>query len=92
MDFQYVELSSLLRQVRVEGVTRASEARGGFVPDNAPGVGPADPAAHWYWLEAPALARAAGLPPDTPLIEAVTDAHPRWDTRVVADSLPVHGR
>lgn len=67
-----------LTQVRVEGVTRASEARGGFVPDNVPGASPTDPASHWYWLEGPALAKAAGLPPDTPLVEAITDAHPRY--------------
>ncbi len=69
-----------LLQVRIEGVTRTSEARGGFVPDNVPGAGPADPGAHWYWLEGPALARAAGLPPDTPLMEAVVDEHARWAT------------
>jgi cytochrome oxidase assembly protein ShyY1 len=72
-----------VEQVRVEGVMRASEARGGFVPDNVPGAGPGDPAAHWYWLEGPALARAAGLPPDTPLIEAVTDTHPRWHSQAL---------
>lgn len=43
-----------------------SEARSSFVPDNLPDRG------EWFWIDVPALAAAAGLPHDTPLIEAVT--------------------
>lgn len=50
-------------QVVVEGVTRASEPRSSFVPDNVP----ADK--RWFWVDVPALAAAAGLPPETPLVE-----------------------
>ena len=64
-------------QVRVEGVLRSSEQQGRFVPDNVPGSGPSDSRAHWYWLDGPAIARAAGLPPDTPLLEQVVDRRPQ---------------
>jgi len=56
-------------QVAVDGVVRASENRGGFVPDN---VGE-----QWYWIDVPAMAVACGLPPDTPLIELLTDTSQR---------------
>ena len=58
-----------LTQVSVEGVVRTSEKRGGFVPDNAGEL--------WYWLDVPAMARAGGLPPETPLIELLTDTSER---------------
>ena len=51
-------------QVHVEGVIRESEKPSSFVPENSPSKG------EWYWVDVPAMARAAGLPPDTPLIEA----------------------
>ena len=51
-------------QVHVEGVIRESEKPSSFVPENSPTKG------EWYWVDVPAMARAAGLPPDTPLIEA----------------------
>lgn len=47
----------------MEGVTRVSEPRSSFVPDNNPGKG------EWYWVDVPALAQAAGLPPETQLVE-----------------------
>lgn len=50
----------------IEGVVMRSEARNSFVPDNLPDRG------EWFWIDAPALAAAAGLPHDTPLVEAVT--------------------
>lgn len=53
----------------VDGVVRASENRGGFVPDN---VGE-----QWYWLDVPAMARACGLPPETPFVELLTDTSER---------------
>ena len=56
-------------QVSVDGVVRASENRGGFVPDN---VGE-----QWYWLDVPAMACACGLPPETPLVELLTDTSER---------------
>jgi hypothetical protein len=52
-----------IQVVRVEGIVRASEPRGSFVPDNDPAAG------QWFWVDVPALAKAAGLPPETPLIE-----------------------
>ena len=45
------------------GVTRSSEPRSSFVPDNNPAKG------EWYWLEVPSMAKAAGLPPDTQMIQ-----------------------
>ena len=53
-----------LVQVHVEGVIRESEQPSSFVPENSPSK------AEWYWVDVPAMARTAGLPPDTPLIEA----------------------
>lgn len=50
-------------QVHLEGVIRDSEKPSSFVPDNSPSK------AEWYWLDVPAMAKAAGLPPDTPMIE-----------------------
>ena len=47
----------------MEGVTRGSEKRSVFVPDNNPAKG------EWFWIDVPALAVAAGLPPETPLVE-----------------------
>ncbi|CAL5222265.1 g4603 [Coccomyxa viridis] len=52
-------------KVHVEGVIRESEKPSSFVPENSPSKG------EWYWVDVPAMARAAGLPPDTPLIEVV---------------------
>jgi len=52
--------------VTVEGVTRSSEPRSSFVPDNVPAKG------EWYWIEVPAIAKAAGLPQDTQLIEVLS--------------------
>ena len=49
-------------------VVRASEAPSRFVPQNNPS------ASAWHWLDATALAVAAGLPPDTVLLEAVTES------------------
>ena len=53
----------LALQVHLEGVIRDSEKPSSFVPDNSPSK------AEWYWLDVPAMAKAAGLPPDTPMIE-----------------------
>lgn len=52
-------------QVQIIGVTRSSEDRSSFVPDNDPAKG------EWYWLDVPALAKAAGLPPDTDLVQVL---------------------
>lgn len=59
-----------LVQVHVEGVIRESEKPSSFVPENSPSK------AEWYWVDVPAMARAAGLPPDTPLIEAKSPRPP----------------
>ena len=56
-------------QVVVEGIIRRSEKPGNFVPANAP--------PQWYWLDAPALAAAAQLSLDTPLLEVIADATAR---------------
>jgi cytochrome oxidase assembly protein ShyY1 len=53
----------------VEGVVRGSETPGSFVPANSP--------PQWYWLDAPAMAGAAQLPPETPLVEVIADATAR---------------
>ena len=50
-------------QVQLEGIVRSSEKPSQFVPANEPGVG------RWFWVDAPALAAACKLPPDTPLVE-----------------------
>lgn len=50
-------------QVQIVGVTRSSEPRNSFVPDNNPAKD------EWYWLEVPAMAKAAGLPPDTQMVQ-----------------------
>jgi surfeit locus 1 family protein len=51
--------------VEVEGVLRGSERPGAFVPPNEPA------ARRWFALDARALAAAAGLPADAPLVEEV---------------------
>ena len=52
-------------QVVVEGIVRRSETPGSFVPANAP--------PQWYWLDAPGMAAAAQLPPETQLVEVIAD-------------------
>lgn len=59
--------------VKTEAVVRASETKGRFTPENDPEKGV------WYWLDAPAIARACGLPEDTPLIQAVSGRRERDD-------------
>ena len=49
--------------MELEGVTRSSEKRSSFVPDNNPARG------EWFWVDVPALAAHADLPPETPLVE-----------------------
>ena len=49
-------------------MTRSSEKRSSFVPDNNPARG------EWFWVDVPALAAHADLPPETPLVEV--GAHP----------------
>jgi surfeit locus 1 family protein len=51
--------------MRVVGVVRGSETPSSFVPDNATSSG------EWFWLDVPALAAAAHVPPGTPLVEAL---------------------
>lgn len=51
--------------MRVVGVVRGSETPSSFVPDNATASG------EWFWLDVPALAAAAHVPPGTPLVEAL---------------------
>lgn len=49
--------------VKFMGVVRGSESPSSFVPDNT--------ASEWFWLDVPALAVAAHLPPDTLLVEVL---------------------
>ena len=49
--------------VSVKGLLRSSEKPSGFVPPNS-GV-------EWFWIDVPALAAAAGLPPSTRLVEVI---------------------
>jgi surfeit locus 1 family protein len=53
--------------VEVEGVVRLGEDPGTFVPANDPGGGA------WFFLDPRQLAAAAGLPPGTALVEAISD-------------------
>ncbi|CAL8465270.1 g4805 [Coccomyxa elongata] len=53
-------------RVQIVGVTRSSEPRSSFVPDNNPAKG------EWYWLEVPAMAKAAGLPPDAQMVQVIS--------------------
>lgn len=53
-------------QVQIIGVTRSSEDRSSFVPDNNAAKG------EWYWLDVPAMATAAGLPQDAQLVQVLT--------------------
>ncbi|KAK9864270.1 hypothetical protein WJX84_011136 [Apatococcus fuscideae] len=55
-------------KVALAGVLRHSEKPSMFVPENEPAKGA------WYWLDVPALALACDLPPDTPLLEALSEA------------------
>ena len=50
-------------------MTRSSEKRSSFVPDNHPAKG------EWFWVDVPALAAAADLPPETPLVEVCGVGH-----------------
>ena len=50
-------------QESVEGVFRADDRPSMFVPANDPATG------QFFWIDVPALAKACGLPEDTPLIE-----------------------
>lgn len=52
--------------VTVEGVVRIGEDPGVFVPDNDPKQGT------WFYISGKELARAAGLPEETPLVEVVS--------------------
>jgi cytochrome oxidase assembly protein ShyY1 len=54
--------------VSVKGLLRASEKPSGFVPDNA--------GKEWFWIDVPALAAAAGLPPSTRLVEVINPSTP----------------
>ena len=47
----------------MEGIIRSSEQPSSFVPPNNPAKG------EWFWVDVAALAEAAGLPRDTPLVE-----------------------
>ena len=49
--------------MRVSGVVRKSERPSSFVPPNRGG--------EWFWVDVSALAAAADLPADTPLVESV---------------------
>ena len=62
--FPFKSIENIPMQVHVEGVIRESEKPSTFVPENSPSQ------AEWYWLDAPTMARAVGLPPDTPMVEA----------------------
>ena len=49
--------------VSVKGLLRASEKPSAFVPPNS--------GAEWFWIDVPALAAAAHLPPSTRLVEVI---------------------
>ena len=49
--------------VRTSGVVRVSETPSRFTPHNVDG--------RWHWIDAPAIAVAAGLPPNTPMVQLV---------------------
>ncbi|KAK9903589.1 hypothetical protein WJX75_009401 [Coccomyxa subellipsoidea] len=52
--------------VQIIGITRSSEDRSSFVPDNNAAKG------EWYWLDVPAMATAAGLPQDAQLVQVIS--------------------
>lgn len=54
--------------VTVTAILSEGENPGNFVPDNSPETGV------WYWAEPAALARHAGLPDQTPYLQAVSDS------------------
>lgn len=54
-------------KVRLEGILRHGEDPGSFVPANEPVKG------NWFYVNVSELATAAGLPPQAPLVEVVTE-------------------
>ena len=71
--------------MQVAGIRRVSEQPSTFVPANAPQQG------SWFWVDAPALAAACRLPPDTPLVEVSLHRElPAWhvDWTLPAGVLP----
>lgn len=52
----------------ITGVVQPSEKPSAVVPDNVPDK------LEFHWFDVPALARSCGLPPDTPLIQVVSDS------------------
>jgi len=65
--------------VCIQGVVRGGEVPGTFVPENIPSKG------SWFYIDPPALAAAAGLPPGTPLVEVVANEE---GTRLVSPGGP----
>lgn len=53
--------------MKIIGVIRGSEKPSVFVPANDPGSG------QWFYVDVPAIARAAGLPEDTLYLEDIND-------------------
>eukprot|EP00899_Mesostigma_viride_P015480 jgi/Mesvir1/23933/Mv10708-RA.1 len=60
--------------VTIQGVVRAGEKPSLFVPPNDPAKGT------WFWMEVPALCKAAGLPEGSLLVEAVATDGDAVDT------------
>ncbi|KAL6755448.1 SURF1 family-domain-containing protein [Haematococcus lacustris] len=53
--------------IHVVGVVQPSERPSAVLPDNVPDK------LEFRWVEVPALARVVGLPPDTPLVQAISE-------------------
>ena len=54
-------------RVTVVGVVQPSEKPSSAMPDNVPDR------LEFHWVDVPSLARSCGLPPDTPLVQAISD-------------------
>lgn len=53
--------------VQVIGVIQPSEKPSAAIPDNVPDQ------LEFHWVDVPSLARCCGLPPDTPLVQIISD-------------------
>ena len=62
------------------GITRGSERPSSFVPPNTGN--------DWFWIDVPALAAAAGLPPSTPLVEVIAPPRSAGGAAAAGPSYP----
>jgi len=62
------------------GITRRSERPSSFVPPNT--------GDDWFWIDVPALAAAAGLPPSTPLVEVIAPPRSAGGAAATGPSYP----